>query len=350
MKADAVAAAKKEARPPEPAPSEGPLASLVQEVPPPTPVTVPEPPARPSAPKETKPKARVPGDQKPGEKKKSSLGLVLGILALLVLLLVGAGVAAVLYVMRHRAEPSPEPPPATLLAAPSPEAPSPVPESPSPAEEASPLAEPSPVPESTASPEATASPTPRPVPVVGTVAVTSQPPGARVTLGTQKGVTPFRATLKPGKVVVTVEKDGYNTWTQEVTVKAGAAQSLRAVLVATAPSVAAPAPATPPPAVVKPGDLVPVSTPDLVAPKRTAGIAPETPSNRPKGNTTITVIMSFTVNTDGTISDPKVVQSGGTAFDQACFAALKGWKYTGGTLHGIPVRVEQQARFVFEFR
>jgi TonB family protein len=100
---------------------------------------------------------------------------------------------------------------------------------------------------------------------------------------------------------------------------------------------------------VKPGDLVPV-TPDVILPKKVSGDAPSPPSNRSKFKGSISVLVGFIVREDGTVSDARVVQSGGDALDQACLGAIVKWKYVPASLQGVPVKVQQQARFTFEFR
>jgi TonB family protein len=285
----------------------------------------------------------------PKARKGPSLGLIIGIVGVLFvgfLLAVGGG--AYYFLHRRAAEPSPEPVAETTLAAPPPttEMPSPtlVAETPIPQEspEGAPSAEPS--------PEATPTPAPsaKAAPALATLVIASVPSGARVSVGAgTRGTTPFRTTVKPGKVVVTVEKDGFQRWTQEITARAGGSQSVRADLQIVAPQSAAPTP--PPVAAVKPGDLVPV-TPDVVLPKKLSGDAPSPPSSRPKLKGSISVLVGFIVKEDGTVTDPRVEQSGGDALDQACLAAILKWRYVPASLQGVPVKVQQQARFTFEFR
>jgi TonB family protein len=153
-------------------------------------------------------------------------------------------------------------------------------------------------------------------------------------------------------VSVVVEKEGFRRWTGEVTLAAGAERSVQADLEplpkATPKPIAARS-AVPTPQGVKPGDLVPMG-PDVTPPKRISGDASVTPPSRPKQKGSISVILEFIVNEDGSVGQIQVNQSGGDELDHACLKTVSGWKYSPANLKGTPVKVRQQAKFTFEYR
>ena len=90
-----------------------------------------------------------------------------------------------------------------------------------------PSPEPTPPPVTTPAPVV---PPPAPPPAVGGLDVTSDPPGARVTVdGDRRGVTPLTLSLPPGQHAVVIS-DGKTTMTRTVTVPAGGTASVVAAL------------------------------------------------------------------------------------------------------------------------
>jgi TonB family protein len=62
----------------------------------------------------------------------------------------------------------------------------------------------------------------------------------------------------------------------------------------------------------------------------------------------VTVILSITVEKDGTVSEPEVHQSAGAAFDEAALAVVRTWTFTPAQRAGKPVRARVQAMFHFD--
>jgi TonB family protein len=352
---------------PPPTGEDAPLAALVKDVPPPPPPTPPPlptvtdgtplmAPARPP---------HAPADASPGtdrvkalpvspltdphghpplvERKGPSLGLVLGLVGLVFVILVAFGVGGVFYILRHRSAPPQELPPVTEAAVvPSPEAAPPSPtmvaETPIPSPETQEVA---------SSPEVSIPPSPAFAPALGSLTIASVPSGARVSLGQAvRGVTPFKGSVRAGRLSVTVEKEGFKPWKRDVTIGAGGAQTLRAELEPVAAVVPSPSVSAAP--ALKTGDLVPL-TPDVVPPRKISGDAPAAPS-APKQKGTLSVVVEFVVNDDGTVGGVRVVQSGGDALDRAALGAVSGWRYVPATLQGVRVKVQQRAKFTFEYR
>ncbi len=189
--------------------------------------------------------------------------------------------------------------------------------------------------------------TPKPVVVPATLTVSSEPGGARVTIGgVARGTTPARIELPPGKIGVSVEKDGFKPWRRDV-ILFSRGLSLDARLErASAPELAptpTPRPAPTPTPRVKTGDLVPMG-PDVTAPKKLSGSSPRVRSGQPL---TGSVVVEFVVDEDGRIREPHVVEPAGNALDAACLEAVRDWRYEPAASQGVKVRVVQRAKFTF---
>jgi TonB family protein len=187
--------------------------------------------------------------------------------------------------------------------------------------------------------------TPAPATAAATVtlAITSDPPGARVLVGKKvRGTTPLRLQVPPGKVSLVVERDGFKTWKKDLVLVAGSMKL--AARLERLPQEAAAKP-TPTPAGVKAGDLVPLG-PDVTPPKRRSDDQPEVPRNAPKASGS--VLVEFVVDEDGRTTDAKVTESAGAILDAACLDAVKRWRYTPASTQGVKVKVVQRARFTFQ--
>jgi TonB family protein len=295
------------------------------------------PPAKTMPPEPPKPSVPPPPS---GAKRKNPWALILGGLAAVVLLGV-LGAAALVYRFVVQRSPSSEASPEAAAATPETTLPAP------PAAPAPPLASPSPAEEaaSTPAPPVTESAPPVAAPVAkatppSILAISSDPAGARVTLGkTPRGLTPVRISLRPGKWAVTLDKEGFLPWQREVSLAAGASQSLRAQLEPVPQATPVPAPK------VKAGDLVPL-TPEVTPPKKVSGESPKAPRQKLSGS----VLLEFVVNDDGTVSQAKVVESAGETLDRLCLDTISRWRYQPASLNGIPVKVLQRAKFTFQIR
>jgi TonB family protein len=185
----------------------------------------------------------------------------------------------------------------------------------------------------------------RPKPT-GVLSITSEPAGARVTVGrAARGRTPVRVEVAPGTWAVVVEKDGFKPWRREVRVAAGA-QDVRAALEAspTRPTVAPPSSTLP-----AAGQVVPLGA-GVTPPRKVSGSSPALPRDAQRRRLTGSVLVEFVVTEDGRVEDAKVLESAGDVLDRACLDAVGGWRYAPATLRGSPVRTKQQARFTFVAR
>jgi iron complex outermembrane receptor protein len=59
------------------------------------------------------------------------------------------------------------------------------------------------------------------------------------------------------------------------------------------------------------------------------------------------LVLLITVGTDGTTSDPTIVQSGGASFDQAALDAVRSWTFKPATRGGVPVATRIRVPFLF---
>jgi serine/threonine-protein kinase len=263
--------------------------------------------------------------------KGMPLGLILGA-TLFVVLAVAGGLSYLAYrwlvqraaTLSPRATPAAESTleaaPATLVAPETTEAPT----------------EPPPVPPTTLA-EAFPAPETMPpapaAPATAALSISSEPPGARVSIGrTPRGSTPLRLRLPPGPLAVTLEKDGFKPWKQDIALTA-AGLSLEARLEPLPRETVAPKPASPP-------------TP----PRKLWGRAPELPPTTGKLKPAGSVLVAFVVDEEGRVIDPRVVDGGGAALDAACMDAVKSWRYEPATTQGVKVKVAQRAKFTFQAR
>ena len=96
-----------------------------------------------------------------------------------------------------------------------------------------------------------------------------------------------------------------------------------------------------------PGDLVAL-TEDVTPPRRISGDSPRLPRSTSSLKTT-TVVVEFRVAGDGSVEEPRILESGGAVLDKACLDAVARWRYEPATKKGVRVKVVQTARFRFEF-
>jgi TonB family protein len=197
-----------------------------------------------------------------------------------------------------------------------------------------------------APPPAPATTPPPAAPSLGTLAITSDPPGARVTIGKrERGVTPLTLQLRPGRINVILTREGYRPHVADVTLRQRAELNARLLPEPIAPTPSAPTP--PPP--LREGDLVPLG-PDVAPPRKLAGESPRTPAAARNLKLAGSVLLEFVVDEQGRVQDPRVLETAGGLLDTACLEAVRTWRYQPATKDGVKVRVLQRARFTFQLR
>jgi len=174
-------------------------------------------------------------------------------------------------------------------------------------------------------------------PAQGSVRISSQPPGAQVSIdGRSSGSTPLTSTVEAGPHTILIVHDGHLPWSADVSIARGRTTTVDAQLLAVAPPAIAPSPEEPD-RIYGPGE---VDTP----PEKIALDSPVYPrSARPlrKGQT-LSVTLSYVVAVDGSTSDVNVVKSSGVrVVDEAVVAAALKSRYRPGTKAGaaVPSRV-----------
>jgi len=180
---------------------------------------------------------------------------------------------------------------------------------------------------------------PKTAPAQGIADVLSTPFGASVTIdGKKVGQTPLADfKLPPGVHQVEMSREGYEDWIGSVKVEPGKRtridQTLKAIPVATPPPPAKIAD----PARIYTNDL---SAVDVIA-KKVSGSFVTYPDNAPKQRSgeQASVMVTFVVDENGDVVDPKVVQSAGKVLDEAVVSAVKNWKYAPATKGGVKVKV-----------
>ncbi len=190
----------------------------------------------------------------------------------------------------------------------------------------------------------------RTAPASGNADILSTPFGATVTVdGAAAGQTPLlQFKLKPGTRKVEVTKDGYEPWSGTLNVEPGKKTRLDVPLKAIVRATPTPAPTA------EAVDTSHVynnlgSEVDAVA-KKVSGSSPSYPSELPKlrSGEQASVTVSFVVTDEGDVTEPKIVESGGSKLlDEAVLAAVRSWKYSPAAKRGVKVkvRITQKATF-----
>ena len=70
----------------------------------------------------------------------------------------------------------------------------------------------------------------------------------------------------------------------------------------------------------------------------------------PKLSVRATVVVGFVVQTDGSVTDLKVMRSGDSTTDAAAVDAVRQWEFRPGTKDGQPVAVRYYVQFTFTQR
>jgi serine/threonine-protein kinase len=173
---------------------------------------------------------------------------------------------------------------------------------------------------------------------MGVLSVSTTPSGAAVTLdGRPVGSTPARLDVSAGRHVLRVEQAGYAPLTRELDVKAGQREALELAL--------EPVPVAAPVASRGPIAFEQVE----VKPRQVEG--PENPAFPPVARLARqsgTVVLRWTVDERGGVTDIEVVQSTAKVFETSVLGWIRDVKFEPGQHAGKPVPVAMSRRFRFE--
>jgi TonB family protein len=184
---------------------------------------------------------------------------------------------------------------------------------------------------------------------MGMAEIVSNPSGAAVSIdGSPAGPTPITdLKLKPGSHQVEIRREGYESWSDSVSIQPGKRALVDAVL--------RPIPrATPTPAVetVDTSRIYVNASSDVdVLARKVSGTSISYPSDRAprmKSGEAVSVTVTYVVNENGDVTDVKVVESGGKVVDDVVLNAVRGWKYSPAMKKGVKIKV--RATFKQTFR
>jgi len=188
-------------------------------------------------------------------------------------------------------------------------------------------------------------------PALGLADIGSTPPGAAVSVdGAPVGETPLTGLkLRPGAHQVEFTREGYERHSESVRIEAGKKAKLDVALAAV---VKATPPPTPPPPVVVDANAIYENTAhevDTLA-KKIGGASASYPEKAPRLDRAgqVSVSVSFIVNENGEVVDPKVTESAGKLIDEAVLSAIRTWRYEPAVKQGVKVKV--RVRFKQTFR
>ncbi len=180
----------------------------------------------------------------------------------------------------------------------------------------------------------------RSAPVNGSVDVVSQPAGASVIVdGGRVGETPIAdLKLRPGSHRVEITAEGHEPWTGAVNIESGKKARVEAILREIPKATPMPAPPAVDPARIYLNTAADV---DVLAKKVSGGTA-SYPSNAPrlKSGDSVSVSLTFVVDQNGDVDEPKVVESAGAIIDEAVVKAVRKWKYSPAAKLGVAVKVK----------
>lgn len=178
----------------------------------------------------------------------------------------------------------------------------------------------------------------RPAPSQGTLDVLSTPFGAAVTIdGQPAGQTPLTGhKLRAGSHKVEITRQGFEPFSQTVTLAAGKSQRVDATLKPLPP----PTTQAPRPEPVDTSRVYEVQDVEL-RPVKVSGLTASYPDRAPrlKPGESVSVRLSFVVTESGDVADLKVLESGGKLLDEVVSAAILKWKFKPGQKRGVPVKV-----------
>jgi TonB family protein len=179
------------------------------------------------------------------------------------------------------------------------------------------------------------------VPQSGTLVVQSNPEGAFIIVNNRAlGTTPKTlGNQKPGKVAVTLKKDGYRDYSETIRISAGKSVNINANL-EEIPKVVVkpPEPVKPVEPEVRRGELVTLG-PDVTPPKSIKKAFAKYPDAARRQRLEGVVGLSILVSETGQVIDVKVTRSANPILDEAAVSAVKEWQYQPATKKGVQVRV-----------
>lgn len=185
-------------------------------------------------------------------------------------------------------------------------------------------------------------------PPVGTMELTSNPPGAVIKIdGVPVGRTPLHSyRAKLGRHEVEMAIDGYEPWKREVTLREGRKERVDGFLRVIPKATPVP---TPPPDTVDPRRVYGENEVDT-KPVRLSGQNPAYPKKAPKlkgDKGDLVVPFTVVVSEGGDVAEVKITQSGGDLVDEAIVAAVRTWRFTPGVKKGTKVKVRMSFRQTF---
>jgi TonB family protein len=90
------------------------------------------------------------------------------------------------------------------------------------------------------------------------------------------------------------------------------------------------------------------SSRDDVPPRVITSRMPEYPPGWRRANIAGPVIVQFSIEADGSVSNPSVRDSPSPELAAICLHAILRWKFSPATRDGVPVRVQAQQQFEFK--
>ena len=177
---------------------------------------------------------------------------------------------------------------------------------------------------------------------MGTLVVDSDPTGAFIIVNNRSlGTTPKTLpNQRPGKLSVTLKKDGFRDYTETVRINAGKSTSVRGTLQEIPKQVVVEPvkPVKPPEPSVKTGDIVTLG-PGVTPPKATKKQPAKYPDAARKQRMEGVVGLSILISETGSVIDVKITKSANAILDEAAVTAVKQWVYSPATKEGVKVRV-----------
>lgn len=155
--------------------------------------------------------------------------------------------------------------------------------------------------------------------------------------GAYVGNTPLSGATAPGTHELRMERQGFETWRETITLQAG--ETLRRFARLRSLGLQANSHRW---GWVHRGDMVEVG-PGVTPPQRLSGDAPANPPHL--GGT---VVADIIVTEDGGVIEPAIVESAGDVLDRAFLEAVRHWRYQPAETNGVQVRVRFRERYTFE--